>query len=217
MEYKAEFGAIISKDIEPLLKESLQATIHGKSINRCDPRKVTDWSFTTSLEISLPKSYHSSTLSTQELAQLHCVYVQLHQNATFELSSLNSVCNVYSSLMYNGIRHKAGSIMYATAYTAQSFNPTPRPLILQKFFIHSCELNDRVVLHLFAMVCWLKEHHAKNAYTKPFELWWKDLYNTNIKGIIPIQLLICHSVHCDVKFEEQSVFLMCPVENIPTL
>ena len=63
----------------------------------------------------------------------------------------------------------------------------------------------------------VKEHHAKNKYVKPFELWWKDLYDTNIKGIIPIQLLICHSVHCDVKFEEETLFLMCPVENIPML
>ena len=77
--------------------------------------------------------------------------------------------------------------------------------------------NGRVALLLFAMVCWLKEHHAKNKYVKPFELWWKDLYDTNIKGIIPIQLLICHSVHCDVKFEEETLFLMCPVENIPML
>ena len=87
----------------------------------------------------------------------------------------------------------------------------------QKFFIHSYELNDRVVA--IASLCngMLVKHHAKNTYIKPFELRWKDLYDTNIKGIIPIQLLICHSVHCDVKFEEQTVFLMCPVENIPTL
>ena len=86
--------------------------------------------------------------------------------------------------------------------------------ILSKFFIHSCEQNGRVILHLFAMVSWLKEHHAKNKYVKPFELWWKDIYDTNVKSIIPIQLLICHSVHCDVKFEEETLFLMCPVENI---
>lgn len=213
-EYKAEFGALISKDIEPLVEGSLQATIHGKSINRCDPRKVTDWSFTTSLEVLLPKSYHRSTLSTQELSQLHCMYVLLYPNEALELSSLNSVCKVYSSITYNGIRHKAGSIMYATVYTSHSFNPTPRPLLLNKFFIHSCELNGRVILHLFAMVSWLKEHHAKNKYVKPFELWWKDIYDTNVKRIIPIQLLICHSVHCDVKFEEETLFLMCPVENI---
>ena len=155
-EYKAEFGGLISKDIEPLLEGSLQATIHGKSVNRCDPRKVTDWCFTTSLEVLLPKSYHRSTLSTLELSELHYMYVLLYPNEAFELSSLNSVCKVYSSLTYNGIRHKAGSIMYATAYTSQSFNPTPRPLLLNKFFIHSCEQNGRVALHLFAMVCWLK-------------------------------------------------------------
>ena len=142
------------------------------------------------------------------------MYTLLYPNETFELSSINSVCKVYSSLTYNGIHHKVGSIVYATAYASQSFNLTPQPVLINKFFIHSFEQNDSVVLHLFAMVSWLKEHHAKNNYIKPFELWWKDLYNTNINNIILIQLLICHSVHCDVQFEEQTLYLMCPVENI---
>ena len=73
-------------------------------------------------------------------------------------------------------------------------------------------------MHLFAVVAWLKEHHAREHYcTKPFELWWKDLFDSNLGDIIPIQLLVCDAVHCDIKYEEQTVCLVCPIQNIPPL
>ena len=72
-------------------------------------------------------------------------------------------------------------------------------------------------MHLFAVVSWLKEHHARYFHIKPFELWWKDLYDVTLFEFVPIQLLLCHSVHTDVKFEGQTVYLTCPVQNIPKL
>ena len=42
----------------------------------------------------------------------------------------------------------------------------------------------------------------------------KDLYNVTLFEFVPIQLLLCHSLHTDVKFEGQTVYLTCPVQNI---
>ena len=73
-------------------------------------------------------------------------------------------------------------------------------------------------MHLFAVVSWLKEHPARRGYcSKLFELWWKDLFDSNLVEYLPVQLIIFHAVYCDIKYEEQTVFLICPVQNIPAL
>ena len=94
----------------------------------------------------------------------------------------------------------------------------PRPVLLKNFIIHSYQYSNAVYMHLFAVVLWLKEHHARDyVHCKPFEVWWKDLFDSSMDNIVPIQLLICDAVHCDIKFEEQTVCLVCPVQNIPPL
>ena len=71
---------------------------------------------------------------------------------------------------------------------------------------------------MFAAVTWLKEHHAKlTAFGKPVELWWKDLYEDSLEPFIPLQLLVCQSVNCEVKFEMQSVYAVVPDHIIRTV
>ena len=83
--------------------------------------------------------------------------------------------------------------------------------------MHTFNCNGIAYQHLLAAVSWLKEHPAKNSYEKPLEVWWKDLVDYDHNMFIPVQLLICHAVHSDIKHEEQTVFLMCPVQNIPAI
>ncbi len=43
----------------------------------------------------------------------------------------------------------------------------------------------------------------------------KKLVDTHVhmNVFVPIQLIISHSIYCDIKYEEQTVYLMCPVRN----
>lgn len=105
----------------------------------------------------------------------------------------------------------------STASTsARTHHFKPRPVLIRHFVLHAFHHNNDVYQHLFAAVSWLKYHHAKNHFGSPLEVWWKDMYE-HFDVYIPIQLLTCHSVHCDIKFVEQTVFLMCPVHFIQNL
>lgn len=147
-----------------------------------------------------------------------------YPNVVLDSTALNTVCKKYSTLLYNGIRYKEHTLMFVTnnailfPHSDQStVDLQPRPALLKYFLIHSYHYRDIVYTHLFAVVSWLMEHHAKYYFVKPFELWWRDLYDTSLENLVPIQLLICHAVHCNIKYEEQTVCLMCPVQNITPL
>ena len=60
-------------------------------------------------------------------------------------------------------------------------------------------------MYLLLYVSWRNGHHN---FGRPVEVWWKDLYKEFDKNI-PIKFLICHSVQCDVMFEQQTVYLVC--------
>ena len=99
VEYESDFGALFASDIEPALQGSLQVTIHGKCVNRFDPRHVADWTLAALSDIediSFPQSYLRSSLSISELSQLKHIYASLYPNMTLEDNSLNSVCKKYS-------------------------------------------------------------------------------------------------------------------------
>ena len=60
----------------------------------------------------------------------------------------------------------------------------PQTLILKQFILHSYQHNNTVYMHLFAVVSWLKDHHARYyIHCKPFELWWKDLFDSHLDDI----------------------------------
>ena len=228
MDYQTDFSSLFDNNIEPVLQGSLQVTIHGKFISRFDPRNVTDWTlaaYSKNIDIAFPKSYFRSTLTPSELTELNQVYAYLYSTVILENDSLNSVCKKYCSVLCNRVRYKAGSLVYATNMSNTIPHPTdqysivlkPQPVLIKYFIIHSYQYQGTIYMHLFAVVSWLKEHHARYFHIKPFELWWKDLYDVTLFEFVPIQLLLCHSVHTDVKFEGQTVYLTCPVQNIPKL
>ena len=184
-EYRSEFGKLFECDIEPALQGSLQVTIHGEHIKRFDPRQVTHWSLCSlSNEVSFPKCYHRCILSGDELSQLRRIYTSFYPHILLDYASLNTVCLRYSTLLYSRVRYKERTLVYATDNT--SLLPTssctetsmctalddmqPRPALLKYFIRHSFHYKDDVYMHLFAVVSWLKSHHAKDSYVKPFQI-----------------------------------------------
>lgn len=216
--YHSDFQDIFQKDLEPTLQGSLQVTIHGSSYVRFSPSNVTNWTLSSlSNKVSFPKSYHRSVLSDDRVSQLKHVYTAFYPFFD-ENEFFNTTCKKYSSIVYNGVHYKEQSVIYSTIncflFDNSSTDLDPRPALIKHFLVHSCQINNVVKMHAFAIVSWLKEHHSRSIFVKPFEIWWKDLYDLNLEDVIPIQLLICHAVHCDYQYEAQTVYLLCPVYNI---
>ena len=127
----------------------------------------------------------------------------------------NIIFRKYKSISYQGMKYTSGSIVYTKLPPQPIANNSQelqsRPVVIDYFVLHALE---NVQQHLFAVVSWLKEHPDKDHFSKPLEIWWKDLIEYNLNVFVPVQLLICHSIHCDIIYEEQNVCLMCPVKNI---
>jgi hypothetical protein len=187
--------------------------VHGKFLNPVDPQQVQDWSLAAaSIDVELPKSYMRSNLSGTLLSELKKAYSLLYPHANLGQIDINSMIRKYSSIICQGMKFSSKSsrsIVYAT--TLDYFSTQKhRPVLIQYFAYHAF----RGKQHLFAIVTWLKEHLDKDHFVKPLEVWWKDLDDPNLNAFVPVQLLICHSVYCEIKYEEQAVYLMCPVQNI---
>ena len=176
--------------------------------------------YTGSLSPKLATSYIRSCLDGPLLSQLKLVYSLLYPTMNLEEIDFNTTFRRYSSVTCRGINFssKRNNIIYAIVIPDHSNStPEPRPVILHYFVMHTLNSNGIARQHLLAAVSWLKQHPAKYHYEKPLEVWWKDLIDYHQNMFVPIQLLICHAVHSDIKHEEQTVFLMCPVRNIPVI
>ena len=136
--YKTDFSSLFDNNIEPILQGSLQV----------NPRNVTNWTlaaYTENVDITFPKSYFRSTLTPSELTELKQVYAYLYSSVILEKDCLNSVCKKYYSVVCNGVRYKAGALVYAINMfntiphpTDQySINLKPQPVLIKFFIIHS--------------------------------------------------------------------------------
>ena len=218
-EFQTEFGEAFKSQLEPTLVGSVQMTTDGNFFDRIDPQKVNDWSMLgtefSDCTFSFPTSYLRSSLCSSSYLELKKCYASLYPQRREEDNEIHMTFRKYEFVTYNGIKFnsRSNSIVYAT----EPSSLTSRPVILNYFLVHSLLYKDTNFQHVFASVSWLKEHHDKNYFSKPLELWWKELHESSLNVFIPIQLLICHSAYCDVKHEEQTVLLMCPVHHIPGL
>lgn len=215
-EYQSDFGALMATHLQPTLKGSLHVTIHGKYADLMDPRLVQDWSLqASSSQVVLPKSYVRSVLCESMQSQLQQTYTSLYPKIEADHININATVQKYSSIAIEGINFssKVKLVVYVTDRTSL----TSRPVLLNYFVLHSFYYEDTPHQHAFAVVTWLKNHPAKEFFSKPLELWWKELVDAHLDVFVPIQLLICHSAYCEVKHEEQTVYLMCPIRNIPKL
>lgn len=212
-EFQSDFSEIFMETMNPVLVGSLKTTIRGKVINRIHPQEVVNWSCLDCF--SLPKSYIRSTLSSSSLQELNKVYSRLYPRRNQTSIGINSVYRKYQSVIYNGLNFnsKNNSIVYVTDPSTLE----ARPVKINHFMMHSLHYEDAHHQHIFAVVSWLKNHPHKSYFGKPLEIWWKDLFEFNLDIFVPIQLLICHSASSSIKFEDETVFLLCPIQRIPVL
>ena len=213
--FKEEVGEFMSHQLQPKLQGSVRTTVHGKTNRRFDPSRINSWSIDSiRSEVEFPSVYVRSALHEEVLTRLLNIYSSLYPSLKLEQSSLNTVCKKFSQVKYQSTNFacKSNPVVYAR-------NPARmeeiRCALLDYFLVHSFHDGEHVVEHVFASVMWLKEHPARHSYGKPVELWWKDVFEEELNHLLPIQLLVCQSVYCDIIYELQTVLLVVPVENIP--
>ena len=229
--FESDFGDVIKNIAEPTLQGSVKVTVHNRFVDCIDVRNITDWKLDSIPDLLLPKSYIRSNLCEWSLAQLHNIYLKLYPSIQSEDIELTLTFRKYISVVYKGMKFSSTnkSAVYVTKplYDLQqdsaasgsihvhTHDRKPHPVLLRYFVLHGLHHNpsNSTQQHLFAAVSWLKDHHARYYFGKPLEIWWKDEY-VDFDTYIPIQLLTCHSVYCDIKHEEQTVYLMCPVHNV---
>ena len=193
-EFESDF---IDLFLEPNLQGSLQVTIHGKAVDRVDPRTVQDWTLPAvdhEADISFPVSHIRSTLCDRTKLQLKNVYSILYNTVNSDDIELNTTLRKYSAVTYKGRKYNSrgsNTIVYVTPLpqslaTSGTSQFKPRPVQLQHFISHAFHHNGTVKQHVFAVVSWLKEHPARECVGMPMELWWKDLYDSNLEPFIPL-------------------------------
>ena len=89
----------------------------------------------------------------------------------------------------------------------QTVVPLPVKCDQQLSFYH----NGKLFEHLLVSVSWFKEHHDKQAFGKPLQLWWKDLFHVGVL-FVPMQFVVDQCVSACVKYE-QTVWLLCPLRT----
>jgi len=88
--------------------------------------------------------------------------------------------------------------------TVSTHNILPYVLFSFTFVYMSFYHNDTIHEDVLC-VSWLCEHPERKSYGSPLELWWKDLYETEMLSFIPIQCLLGNCSFMDTKYEEQTL------------
>ena len=218
LQYKDEFGEFMTTQFEDRLEGSLKHTVHDKYNERFNPFELEDWrNITMKSELLLPSVYIRGCLDDTMVSELKKIYSIMYPNTELSDDSLNKTVKIYTSLIYKGNHYNCTKkpIIFARSLSTKQ----PRPVCLGHFILHGLHDETQVQEHIFPSVSWLKEHHAKdNVYGKPVQVWWKDIYECSLdSNFIPLQLLICQSACCEVKFELQTVYAVIPVHNICSL
>ena len=88
----------------------------------------------------------------------------------------------YSSITAGGVKFNCNLKSLANLSTLKL-----HPVLLEYFMLHSFHYNNRVYQYVLAAVSWLRNHHTKDSFGKPLELWWKDLFDAHFDTFIPVR------------------------------
>ena len=212
LQYKNNFSPILTI-LDTVLQGSLRTTTQKHGPGRAVKLDlIKDWTITT--DVCLPTKYIHFAFDQEHISNL---YSFLYSNLSVADFTLNTVVCKFPKVEYHGTKFESKmsqpgkpNIIYVQQYSPHHALEM-RPVIVHYFVKHSFYYNARICEHILMSVSWLKKHTAFDAFLKPLELWWKDLFEPKNFCFIPIRFLICE---CTCKYEEQTVLLMCPTEKI---
>ena len=215
----SDFSALL-QSVDPVVQGSLRATLQPLHQNNVCLQQIADWTQPTN--VVLPPSYILSAFDQACISELQSLYSFLYPNFAVSDMIIHSTYNKYSKLEYSGTTYRSqlclpgeSSIVIVHQYCqSNSSLPKAAPVFVHFFLKHCVTYHDQVYEHILLCVSWLKSHTACHAFGKPLEIWWKDLFQSNMFRFIPIQYILGDCAYRDIKYEEQSVLLLCPVQNI---
>lgn len=217
--HRSDFSVLL-QSIDPVIQGSVKATLQPLYQNNICVQQLADWTRPTSV-VLLP-SYILSAFDQTCISELQSLYSFLYPNFAASDMTIHSTYHKYSKLEYCGTTYRSqfclpgeSSIVIVYQYFQSSSSlPKASPVFVHFFLKHCITYYDRVFEHILLCVSWLKNHTACHAFGKPLQIWWKDLFQPNMFRFIPIQYILGDCAYTDIKYEEQSALLLCPVKNI---
>ena len=212
-QFESDFHDILSSLVTPVVQGSLRSSFHVPTTENLMQHQK-DWTFETIHQrVQLPKSYIRSNFDHEDISALTQLYAFLYPKLSVSDFTINSTFKKYSTIEYCNAKYMSKMSKYRECCIVFANSPSQvRPAIVHYFVQHSFYHSGKLYEHLIASVSWLKEHHAKQAFGKPLQLWWKDLYHVGVP-FIPVQSIVDHCVSVCVKYEEQTVWLLCPLRT----
>lgn len=215
--YESEFSALVA-DVEPMIQGSVKSTLQPLRSEALPLQHLENW--TQPANVVLPKSSVLAAMDQSFLPDIRSLYEFLYPHFVFS-DSINSTYYKYSQVEYNGITYKSEckrpdqlSILLVQKYhPSNTSNPRPAAVRVHYFLKHAFTYQEQQYEHILLCVSWLRQHSAADTFGKPLQIWWKDLFESNLFTFIPIQYILSECAFMDIHYEEQTVLLLCPVKN----
>ena len=216
-QYESDFHDILSSLVTPVVQGSLQSSFHIPATSNLMQQQK-DWTIQMIHQgVQLPKSYFRSNFDHEDISALTQLYAFLYPNFSPSDITFNLTFRKYATMRYCNAKYRSEMSKYrecCIVFAKCCASPSQvRPAIVHYFAQHSFYHSGKLFEHLLVSVSWLKEHHAKQAYGKPLQLWWKDLYDVGI-SFIPVQFIVDQCVSVCINYEQQTVCLLCPLRSV---
>lgn len=158
--------------------------------------------------VALPATSKFSTLDPVDHDKIKGVYAYLYGEVAANNGLLWTI-KVYKSLTF--YRQHFGSLKLPSSTNSSYLMATwadsdgsianedavPRPGRVLYYFTHQYKLNDTCKEHLFAAVCWYRDHFCHSLYGKPLEIWSTDYIPEGTATFLPMHKLKCR---CSIAF-----------------
>ncbi len=154
--------------------------------------------------VQIPSVSKHCVLSKQDFENLKATYAKLYPwldltNMPSRIRIVKNVtmyCQRFGSLKSPRTRKSSNVIAsWANPDGTISFDADKRPGKVLYYVLHKVVYRGEVQEHLFAVMCWFKEHSQKNLFGKPLEVWSReDTVEDGPATFLPIHKVLCRYV-----------------------
>ena len=217
--FRSDFNTLV-KDIDPVVQGSLKATLQPLRLTT----PLHDLKIWTQPEsVVLPRSYLLSAFDQACISDLRVLYTFLYPEFSSSELRINSTYRKYSRIEYYDQTYKSAMcqpdkppvvIVQQCSRSNPCFTKMPSAVLIHFFVKHAVMYDNQQYEHILLCVSWLKQHVACSAFGKPLQIWWKDLFLADMITFIPVQYILGTCAYMDIKYEEQTVLLLCPAKHL---
>lgn len=88
-----------------------------------------------------------------------------------------------------------------------------RPGVVQYFMKHGIEINQKIIIHVFAVMKWFREFDEPHSYPSPLSVWFNNRYEhqAGTSTYLPVQRITCKYAYVKTKHSGRDVQIVCPL------